>query len=1782
MNSLFLFLVTFNIIFCAEIECTKCVFSVIFSEFDWSITKTYYTNKEYYLDVEKVNEVEAKKEPIFHVTFYDQYKNVLEASSVEKLNLITKFEGADIKLCVSNSGNKKVLSLCPATNGDDNINKWQYITNGDNYKLTIQQKEVIENSFTYKIKIIGGSDGSSEAADYSKTNFNPNKITIIAGEEDQTTMEIRTSKGVRKNYWFPNISEKIKVEFDQDKDFCSYKVEKGDLPGQYVIKVTCTKENENNSFQVTVEGNKIEQKIGLVVNSGKAYYLQVVDVNKFNVVSDQYTWKVNPTNDDNIDFTFKLLDKKKNEIIHSVIGKNGITISSDKFGTSQDYYKLEYIESKNTYTLTDNIKQAITKHVWTITVNESSKKYTFVYTRLPGKVDVTKSFYTIDKNIYILKEVSTVTVTLRDKYEVNAATEQERLVKELPKTKVVTKESKEYQYTYSKIEDINIKYVYTYAIIGKYKVTVTYDGNQIGKKSDVTVTYQAVDTKTSKLFYDKGDSQEIFMTPNNEIDIDNLHYTPFYKFYLYTAAGEKITEFDKSAKVTCIMRMVANEDEKWDLDVYLGECFYKFAYKDGNPQLNKLPGVSYDLIVNYNGQKINYKLLLKGDKDVSPNQNYDLINTYIEPIYKERILEGERDVSPDRNYDLTNTYIEPTYKEGIAGVQYEFKIEFRAKDKLRWNYQVNLNALSITNSYNLDNQKLKIDKKLGEKDGQAILFITQYVSFTNFGKDNVLTLTYENKAITQNITLHIKHAELNVLEYDSGAKDGTVINPSIVKFIPKDAYDNLFTDLFDEKLYPKNKLEELTKATSVEKYELTTNNFVSEGKYLNVQYGSKKVTIIELNAEYNTNTYTYKLWSGPINAEHSWAQLEKNEGVKAGDKSKLDIYPRDVYDNIVTNVTSNDLSKFLVNYEVNKETKIDVSKSCNLNSYNDKNDHFPCETTITKSGKIEFIVDYENSNVNCKQCSLNIDPDKLDFDKIKVIYTNENTELSKTELNTLTVTVIPNFEILFYDKYENQITDKTEVNALVVTTDIVVTDVKLCVTNKDITKISTVCKSENNNENERKWSYIPNGDNYQLIVKETTTKKEVPYKIKITGGFSDGDSGPIDALKTFIQPTELTLTAGVEGSVQLELRTTEGKRKNYWYEKAEENISVKFPDEVKDCKYTLAQTEKPGQYNIKYECTIKRDAFKITVTVEGKELTQKVTLTVVPADPAKSKLFRTTGEEITEQNLGSVSVEDKFQMIEKLFDKCDNLITNLDNLDKFELSKLELKIAPYTNTKLKYSIDPSKQANGEIFITITSQFANKHAVTGKFFPKDYYDITFTHGIPDSGNSRYKVSKTEIFVGEDLKVFIIAYDKYNNYIDANEFKETSPYQVKYNNEKDNAMKVFTEKYSIETKDGLNVLSYPGSFFIKGTSTVWAYIDTKQIICEVCRVNVKTKNMPCRAETNEHFNTNMLTGWVSQKPVFFKFQCYDIYDNIITKGGENFTVTVDLIVNKETKPTNFHYVGDNGDGSYNVFFLPDTPGKYIIRLKVADGIKYGQDVEKDYVHKTCKGATPVMCPNYECAADYYDCVVPPNGCPHEEPFKCPVNGVETCVKSQIECDCPPGWIKCDYMKYCVPGNRPWMCPDYKLRRCQQINSNWGYFADGICRDKNYVQPTQIVCPFGKVLCADLTCMDNHYLCPISTRTPLGKTRCVDQQVTKYAYECTSTITCPNKEQVVCSDGTCVENEIFCAPIRECPYYYPHLCTNNVCVAKATDCMEGIACGDGYSLCYDYICRERCDVN
>ena len=1511
-----------------EIECRNCAFFVVSNKITYKNTKTLYKNKNVYLETDKVNEVQAKIEPVFELTFFDGYLNQIGGSIVQNLEITATLEGTDIKLCVTNSGNKKLVNLCPATDGDDNVNKWQYITNGENYTLIIEDKkdnEVIE----YPIKITGGAtDGSSKDTDLTKTNFSPENITVVAGIEGKIVMELRTEEEIRKNYWYPNPSEKIKVEFNTDKDTCSYKIEKGDLPGRYQIIVICTKTNNNNGFSVTVENTKLEKTIKLIVISGPAYYLEVEDDDKFTVSSDKYTWKKNPTNDDKITFLFKLKDKYQNYITTSVIEKKEITITSETYGTSDKNYKLVFKDDEKDYLFTDTIADAITKHVWNIICVESNRKYSFIYTKEPGKPNVNQSSWTIDKEAYILYDTSIVLVTLRDRLGVNVGTVEGKLSTEKDKVVVSSNGNQKYStYEFNTItNDNNIKYTYSYGLIGDYEVSVTYDGQVIPENKDITVSYQVIDLKASKLYYDLFDGKENLMQTTTATNINNKEEYLFYKFYLYTALGQKITVYDRNINVTCKMTY---SNAEWVLDVTKEKDYFNLMYEEGfKDKFQRLPWGNYYLEIKLDDEEIKYPILLLGEKDVSSSPNYD----------------------------LTKTYIKPTYIEGIAGAQYQIDIEFRASDNLRWNYEIVLGNFAVSNSYELDSDNLIIVKQKGEKSGQMKLLVTQKVASFG-GVDNVLSFTYKSGKIPTTVTLHIKCDELFSLEYHSGAVDGTVINPSIVKFIPKDKYGNLYTDLFDETQYDKEKLEQLTKGISEEGHELTANNFVSDGQYLNVQYGCKSVTTIKLtcNNNLNPNTYRYKLWSGPISPENSYAEIEKTEDVTAGDITKLTIYPKDIYGNNVTNVTSEDLEKFNVDYEINKDNKKDISDTCEIEDGFNLLEQFKCQTNVTKSGEVEFSVDYNDKPVNCRNCKFIINPDKIDFSKTKVFNKNENKEMSRTELNTLPTTILPNFELYFFDRFMNSIIDKNEVEKLDVKTKIVVTDVKLCVSNNELTKLSFVCQTEGIDENEERWKYLPNRDDYQLIV--SNNDESLAFPVELTGGYTGGEPGPVEPLKTNLAPTEITLVAGEEGSVALQLRAENDERKNYWFKEPQNHISVEFPEDVTKCTSTLLKGEKPGDYFIIFKCTEKKDPFITNVLVENVIVPKNITITVVPGAPASSKLYKMTeegkaGEEITESDLGSVSVDDKFQMINKLYDKYNNLITNIN----FELSTLEIKMTPVNILKTHtWSAEPKEQKAGEIIITLKSTYAGEHLVTGRYFPEPKtFSITFIPGAPSADNSELEISKNEAFAGENVKVFIYPYDTYNNYIDANRFKSSSPYQIKYT--EGGELKVIVNNHSIEERNEKNVLSYPAVFYVKGEIHVNGFLGENPIKCLNCRINIKAKDIDflnsyvLRFEITKNDFELLKDGAVEKnakdEPIY-KLYPRDEFENIVDFIPKTKLNTFTAQLKSQNESTVYHLKLNNKDKDnqeYAEFIIDDENDEHIsLNLKYKDLVGGFYDLE-----------------------------------------------------------------------------------------------------------------------------------------------------------------------------------------------------------------------------------------------
>ena len=337
-------------------------------------------------------------------------------------------------------------------------------------------------------------------------------------------------------------------------------------------------------------------------------------------------------------------------------------------------------------------------------------------------------------------------------------------------------------------------------------------------------------------------------------------------------------------------------------------------------------------------------------------------------------------------------------------------------------------------------------------------------------------------------------------------------------------------------------------------------------------------------------------------------------------------------------------------------------------------------------------------------------------------------------------------------------------------------------------------------------------------------------------------------------------------------------------------------------------------------------------------------------------------------------------------------------------------------------------------------------------------------------------------------------------------------------------------------------------------------------------------PCYAENNTNFNLSTIDGFVTEKPVSFKFQCYDKYYNKIIKGGEDFSVTGHILIDNDNINLNNVEINDNTDGTYSISFIPNYPGKYIISI-FNKNEKYGEDVSLLFEIKECKGSTPILCPDDRCVENYYQCIEPPNGCDIDTPFKCKVNGIETCVKSQIDCDCPLGYIRCGYMHYCVKEGKNDMCPTFKATAKCKISKNI-VFPDGVCRPSDHLPPNQIVCPIGYVLCPDLTCRKNHSQCELSPDLPSNKVRCVDQSIKNSNSECPSTISCDDPNQVVCSNTRkCVNNEIECPKLTECSSSMPFLCSPDWCVPNSSYCPKAKACGEGYSMCSDLLCKTSC---
>lgn len=134
--------------------------------------------------------------------------------------------------------------------------------------------------------------------------------------------------------------------------------------------------------------------------------------------------------------------------------------------------------------------------------------------------------------------------------------------------------------------------------------------------------------------------------------------------------------------------------------------------------------------------------------------------------------------------------LEPNHIEGIAGSNYTINLTFT--NRKRCKEEINL---SFINSYNLSENDLVINIEKYPDKCLIVLYLVQYKMTVN-DTENILSIKLNETELEENIRLKITNAEFNHLEWISGPTEGNVILPPIITFIPRDQYDNLYTDIF--------------------------------------------------------------------------------------------------------------------------------------------------------------------------------------------------------------------------------------------------------------------------------------------------------------------------------------------------------------------------------------------------------------------------------------------------------------------------------------------------------------------------------------------------------------------------------------------------------------------------------------------------------------------------------------------------------------------------------------------------------------------------------------------------------------------------------------------------------------------------------------------------------------------------------------------------------------------------------------------------------------------------
>ena len=706
----------------------------------------------------------------------------------------------------------------------------------------------------------------------------------------------------------------------------------------------------------------------------------------------------------------------------------------------------------------------------------------------------------------------------------------------------------------------------------------------------------------------------------------------------------------------------------------------------------------------------------------------------------------------------------------------------------------------------------------------------------------------------------------------------------LLYLIPKDENNNLLNNIRDKTIYSKRFLKNLinithSKGAYFNKYISVVKNDNKIAVYLD-SHISGELYITSSYFKYNNfDKFIIIVKSSNFSLENTFAEINDQEQYIAGNNIILKIFPKDEYGNLVDDIKEGDL-----NFEIFIIFP-DNFTSVEKGSYNTRDKIIELNKTLIIAGKTIFKIKYNNnSDIECKNCEIQIKPNKFLFDNIKVNFYNNDSfvELKEDQKNLINKNNTLIFELFTYDEYNNIINDNLNIE-LVPNFLGLDSNISLCYENKNSKINIFLCEEESNL---RKYYYLINGE-YFLVIKYLNQTKN--YTLEINGDFSadDASNGNILLSETYISNNEINGTAGELEEFLIELRSYDGKRNNFWFKNPNEEIILVFK-ENDSCSYDIFLGEKPGQYSIKFNCTKKYNENEITLIIQENELDKKVSFEINPDIPAKEIIFDYSNNKI--ENLPEGNVDDYYIIKLQLLDKYDNIIDCNNNMNyNYQFSKNYIYTENYCDMNNIFVMNNSFSNNGNYTLFLIS--LNKS-----------YSFIINCGEPIINilNFSKKIGfREKLYLSlslTDIK------DKKNNSIPLKQFLDNMEIKCV-----DSNGAIYTFTYNINNYS--NILEYTSYDYINKTNDEFQwyfFYNNKNLtyLNENCKTKVIIECSPAHSEiylaehnSNDNINYNQYK-LESEGPfsfstnVFISIYLRDQYNNYINNDDE---VKIELKVN-----------------------------------------------------------------------------------------------------------------------------------------------------------------------------------------------------------------------------------------------------------------------------------------------